>query len=103
MRAWQFIEINQPLKLVDLPDPVAGEGELVIDVKATGLCHSDVSFMDGTITSLLGHLPIVLGHEIGGVVSSVGRGVTEFKVGQRVGIPATVQSPGTACNGGFAE
>jgi len=103
MRAWQFTEVNRPLKLVELPDPIAGEGELVIDVKAAGLCHSDVSFIDGTITSLLGHLPIVLGHEIAGVISSVGQGVTEFKIGQRVGIPATVHSPGTACNGGFSE
>jgi propanol-preferring alcohol dehydrogenase len=75
----------------------------VIDGKAAGLCHSDVSFVDGTITSLLGSIPIVLGHEIAGVVSAVGSNVTAFEVGQRVGVPATTEGPGTATNGGFAE
>ena len=103
MKAWQFTGVGESLKRVELPDPVAGQGEIVIDVKAAGLCHSDVGFTDGTITSLLGHMPIVLGHEIAGVVSSVGGGVKDFKIGQRVGIPATVQSPGTATNGGFAD
>lgn len=103
MKAWQFTEVGVPLKRVELPDPVAGPGQIVIDVKASGLCHSDVGFMDGTITSLLKHTPIVLGHEIAGVVAAVGEGVTDFSIGQRVGIPATVESPGTACNGGFAD
>lgn len=103
MKAWQFTGINQPLALVELPDPAPGPGELVINVKATGLCHSDVSFIDGAITALLAEIPIVLGHEIAGVVTAVGEGVTKFRIGQRIGIPATVQSPGTGCNGGFAE
>lgn len=103
MKAWQFFGVGRALERVELPDPVAGPGQIVIDVKAAGLCHSDVGFMDGTITSLLKHTPIVLGHEIAGVVSAVGEGVTGFSIGQRVGIPATVESPGTACNGGFAD
>lgn len=103
MKAWQFTGVGEPLKRVELPDPVAGPGEIVIEIKASGLCHSDVSYLDGTITSLLGHVPIVLGHEIAGVVSAVGTGVEEFSIGQRVGIPATVGSPGTARDGGFAE
>ena len=103
MLAWQFLGAGQPLKRVDLPNPTPKEGEVVLDIKASGLCHSDVGFMDGTITSLLGHLPIVLGHEIAGVVAQVGPGVRELAVGDRVGIPAIVQSPGTARDGGFAE
>ena len=103
MKAWQFTGVGQPLKRVELPDPVAGPGDIVIDIKAAGLCHSDVSYLDGTITSLLKHVPIVLGHEIAGIVSAVGAGVTDFSVGSRVGIPATVESPGTARDGGFAD
>ena len=103
MLAWQFLGAGQPLKRVDLPNPTPKEGEVVLDIKASGLCHSDVGFMDGTITSLLGHLPIVLGHEIAGVVAQVGPGVRDLAVGDRVGIPAIVQSPGTARDGGFAE
>jgi propanol-preferring alcohol dehydrogenase len=103
MKAWQFTGVDEPLLKVDLPDPAPDAGEIVLDVKAAGLCHSDVSFVDGTITSLLGSIPIVLGHETAGVVTAVGSGVDDFAVGDRVGIPATTEGPGTAVNGGFAE
>ncbi|WP_158798000.1 zinc-binding dehydrogenase [Pedobacter sp. L105] len=103
MKAWQFTGIDEPLIRVEIPTPKAGKGEIVVTIKAAGLCHSDVSFMDGTITSLLKHIPTVLGHEIAGVVSEVGEGVDDFKVGQRVGVPATTEGPGTATNGGFAD
>ncbi|MEV7085370.1 zinc-binding dehydrogenase [Streptomyces sp. NPDC093085] len=103
MKAWQFTGVNQPLRRAELPEPVPAAGEIVLAVKAAGICHSDVSFADGTITSLLGHVPIVLGHETAGVVTAVGAGVTGFAVGDRVGIPATTDGPGTAVDGGFAE
>ncbi|MFE3142861.1 zinc-binding dehydrogenase [Streptomyces scopuliridis] len=103
MKAWQFTGIDEPLRLVDLADPQPGPDEIVVDVKAAGLCHSDVSFVDGTITALLGSVPIVLGHETAGIVSAIGRDVQAFAVGDRVGIPATTEGPGTAVDGGFAE
>jgi propanol-preferring alcohol dehydrogenase len=102
MRAWQFLEVGRPLTLNDVPEPAAGPGEIVIDVKAAGLCHSDVSFLDGNLSSLLPFAPITLGHEIAGLVSAVGAGVTEFTVGDRVGVPAAIEGPGTSLNGGFA-
>jgi propanol-preferring alcohol dehydrogenase len=103
MRAWHFKAVNEPLELVELDDPTPGSDDIIVDVAAAGLCHSDIGFMDGTITSLLGHIPIVLGHEIVGTVSSVGSAVTAFSTGDRVGIPATTDAPGTAMNGGYAE
>jgi propanol-preferring alcohol dehydrogenase len=103
MKAWQFNGINEPLERVEIPYPKAGKGEIVVDIKAAGLCHSDVSFMDGTITSLLKEIPIILGHEIAGVVAEIGEGVSDFQPGQRVGIPATTDGPGTYRNGGFAD
>lgn len=103
MRAWNFIGVHEPLQLVDLDDPTPGPDDIVVDVRAAGLCHSDIGFMDGTITSLLGHVPIVLGHEIVGIVASVGSAVSEFAPGDKVGIPATTDAPGTAMNGGYAE
>lgn len=103
MKAWQFNGVGKPLKEVELDDPAPGSDDIVIDVAAAGLCHSDIGFTDGTITSLLGHIPIVLGHEIVGTVSAVGSDVSEFTVGDRVGIPATTDAPGTATNGGYAE
>lgn len=103
MKAWHFTGAKEPLTEVTLPDPSAGPGEVVIDVKAAGLCHSDVSFLDGTLTPILDHLPIVLGHEIAGVVSQVGEGVPQFAVGDRVGVPAVTYGPGVKLDGGFAE
>lgn len=103
MKAWQFTGVGEPMQKVDLPDPSPAADEIVLRVRAAGLCHSDVSFMDGTITSLLGSIPIVLGHETAGEVIAVGHAVTDFSIGDRVGIPATTEGPGTAVNGGFAD
>lgn len=103
MQAWRLIDANEPLKLMDVPDPVAGPNEVVIDVKAAGICHTDVGYLDGTLTGILGFSPITLGHEIAGVVAEVGNAVSGLSVGQRVAIPATVQGPGTGTDGGFAD
>lgn len=102
MRAWQFTEVDKPLTLTNLPDPVPGHGQVVVDTMAAGLCHSDVSYMDGTLTPLLGPAPITLGHEIAGFVSAIGEGVTGITVGDRVAINADVDGPGTAVDGGYA-
>jgi propanol-preferring alcohol dehydrogenase len=103
MLAWQFTAVGQPLRKVTLPDPEPGPSEIIVAVKAAGLCHSDVGFMDGTITALLGHLPIVLGHEIAGEIVAVGTDITAFTTGERVGVPAVTTGPGTARDGGFAQ
>lgn len=104
MKAWQFTEVDAPLTLSDVEVPQPAADEIVVHVRAAGLCHSDVSFIDGTLTPLLPFRPITLGHEIAGVVSAVGSDDLGFEVGQRVGIPATIEDgPGTEKNGGFAE
>lgn len=43
MKAWQFTGTGNPLELNDVPEPTPGPGEVVVDVKAAGVCHSDVS------------------------------------------------------------
>ncbi|MBA2813856.1 zinc-binding dehydrogenase [Streptomyces sp. KM273126] len=101
MKAWQFTAVGKPLTCNDIPEPEAGTGEIVIDVKAVGLCHSDVGFLDGTLASLLPFRPITLGHEIAGVVASTGPGARRFSVGDRVAVPAAIEGPGTSSNGGF--
>jgi propanol-preferring alcohol dehydrogenase len=103
MRAWQFTEVGAPLTLNDVPIPDPADDEVRIHVRAAGLCHSDVGFIDGTLTPLLPFRPITLGHEIAGVVSAIGSGVTEFVVGQKVVVPAAIEGPGTSKNGGFAD
>lgn len=102
MQAWQFMEIGKPLTLKEVTDPQPENDEIVIEMKAAGLCHSDVGFLDGTLTPLLPFSPITLGHEIAGIVSAIGTEVTEFKVGDRVGVPCSIEGPGTSKNGGFA-
>ncbi|WP_329060805.1 zinc-binding dehydrogenase [Streptomyces sp. NBC_01429] len=101
MKAWQFTEVGKPLSHNEIPEPEAGPGEIVIEVRAAGLCHSDVGFLDGTLTALLPFRPITLGHEIAGVVAATGPGVTRFAVGDRVAVPAAIEGPGTSSNGGF--
>jgi propanol-preferring alcohol dehydrogenase len=83
-----FNSVGAPLELVELPDPSPGHGEAVVDVMAAGLCHTDVTFMDGTLQGVLGFTPIILGHEAAGVVSAVGDGVANVSVGDRVAISA---------------
>ena len=106
MKAWHFTDINEPLVRVELPDPVAGPGEVIIDVKAAGLCHTDVGVLhDEGWLSTLAYRPIVIGHEVAGEISQVGEGVTEWQVGDRVGICPTTEfgAPGFVTDGGFGE
>lgn len=103
MKAWQFVTEGHPLKLHEIPEPIPGPGELVLEVKGAGICHSDVGFLDGTLSGLLPKRPITLGHEIAGIVCAVGSDVTDFEIGQRVAIPCDIPTPGTSMDGGFAE
>jgi len=102
MKAWQFVAENQPLTLNDVPEPTAGPDDVVIDVKAAGICHSDAGYLNGTLTPVLAFHPITLGHEIAGIISAVGENVSTLTVGDRVVVPAKVEGAGTSLNGGFA-
>jgi propanol-preferring alcohol dehydrogenase len=73
---------NTKLSLQDIPIPRAGPGEIVIKVKASGLCGSDLSIAKGRMP--LKTWPLVLGHQAGGVVHEVGERGQTFKVGDRV-------------------
>ncbi len=72
VKAWQLTGANEPLRRIDREDPRPGPGQAVLDVRAAGICHSDVGFIDGTLTPMLAKLPLVLGHEVAGVVAEVG-------------------------------
>jgi len=104
MRAWQFTNTHEPLVLADVDEPTAAPGEVVINVKSAGLCHSDVGLMDDAgWLSLLAKRPITIGHEVAGVISEVGDGVTNWMVGDRVGLCPTTSAgaPGYARDGGY--
>lgn len=66
----------------DVPDPVCGDGDVVIDVKAVSICGSDVHGYDGS--SGRRQPPLIIGHEAAGEISTVGRNVTKFHTGDRV-------------------
>ncbi|GAA1537643.1 propanol-preferring alcohol dehydrogenase [Microbacterium ginsengiterrae] len=87
MRAWHFVGTHKPFERVDIEEPTAGPGNVVIDVKAAGLCHSDVGILeDEKWLANMKELPVVPGHETAGVISEVGEGVTDWKVGDRVAV-----------------
>lgn len=104
MKGWCFTATNAPLQLLDIDDPTPGDGEVVLDVKGAGLCHSDVGVMiDPIWMTRVAFTPLILGHEIAGVVSAVGPGVDNVKIGDRVGVCPTVGlgAPGFSRHGGF--
>ncbi len=84
MKAIQFTKTGGPevLEYVDLPDPVAGRGETVVEIKASGVNFTDIYTRSGIAHPA--SLPSGLGSEGAGIVRSVGEGVTEVKVGDRV-------------------
>lgn len=87
MKAWRFYGTGKPLQLDEVPEPTPGPGEVVVDVKAAGVCHSDVSAIDDPgWMPLFPDLPRTMGHESAGVISAVGEGVTDWQVGDRVGL-----------------
>lgn len=106
MKAWQFTGTNKPLELNELAEPQAGPGQVVVEVKAAGVCHSDVTALDDAgWMPLFPQLPRTMGHENAGVIIEVGVDMPEWKVGDRVGL-APVMSDGDALgygkwDGGF--
>lgn len=104
MKAWLFTGAREPLRLIERDDPVPAAGEVLLKVRASGLCHSDVGRMDGTLTPYMPKKPpIVLGHEIAGEIVQVGAEVAGFAVGDRVVASGTLAyCPGRDADGGYA-
>ncbi len=75
---------EEPLEMVELPDPVPDFKQILVHVSACGVCHTELDEIEGRL--IPPKFPIVLGHEIVGRVEALGSGVTKFKVGDRVGI-----------------
>lgn len=87
MKGWLFTKTGVEPKFIEKEDPHAVPGEVVIDIKAAGLCHSDVAALeDPGWMALIKAAPCIFGHECAGVVAEVGEGVTNVKVGDRVGV-----------------
>ena len=85
MKAMLLDAPGRPLRAAELPDPVPGPGEVLLSVKACAVCRTDLHVIDGDLPRP--KLPLVLGHEVVGVVESAGAGATRFAPGDRVGVP----------------
>lgn len=119
MRALVFRE-NRNVSQEQLAEPKAGPGEVVLAVKASGICHTDIEILRGNYGASA--FPLVPGHEFAGEVVEIGEGVTGVSLGDRVVVdpnlgcgvcPSCLRGRinlceklgayGVSCNGGFAE
>src|SRR2546430_14886588 len=85
MRAMVLDNPRQPLQLRDVPRPTLGAGQLLVRVSSCAVCRTDLHVVDGELPDP--KLPLIPGHQIVGRVEEIGKGVEEFSVRDRVGIP----------------
>lgn len=84
MRAVRFYGAGQPVLVEEVDRPLVGDGQVLLDVKAAGVCGTELHFLDGLLTPA--RTPITLGHEVAGVVAEVGPQVVGVAVGDRVAV-----------------
>lgn len=87
MKALVLEEYNK-LVYKDFPEPVLEENEVMVKVEAVGICGSDVHGMDGSSGRRVP--PLVMGHEAAGIITEVGKEVSDWKVGDRVTFDSTI-------------
>ena len=84
MRAARFYEVNKPLVIETVSVPEIKEDDALIQVKAAGLCGSDIHLVfEGAPTAFK---PIILGHEAAGILAKIGRNVQDWKIGTHVSV-----------------
>lgn len=86
--AWKA---NEPMEIMEVDLAPPGPGQVLIEMKATGLCHSDLTVLEGKVARF--PFPLVAGHEGAGIVLECGEGVTEFGPGDMV-IPSPIPQCG---------
>ncbi|MBU5340575.1 zinc-dependent alcohol dehydrogenase family protein [Caldifermentibacillus hisashii] len=89
MKAAQIVELRKPLRVGEVPDPTPGPHDVIVKVEASGVCRSDWHAWMGDMgwLGIKPELPIIPGHEMGGVVVEVGKEINNFKSGDRVTTP----------------
>jgi 2-desacetyl-2-hydroxyethyl bacteriochlorophyllide A dehydrogenase len=120
MKAVRMVGAGEPLELQEIPIPDIDEKDILVRVRAAGICHSDAHYRAGR--SSMGMMPITLGHEVAGIVEKIGAQVSSHNVGDRVCLHyniscgeceyckagndqfcASVQMLGHHVDGGYAE
>lgn len=81
MKAAVLHEVNQPLQMEEIDVALPGPREVLVRTKASGVCHSDLHFVEGLYTTTM---PVVLGHEAAGIVEAIGSQVNYVSPGDRV-------------------
>lgn len=121
MRAAVFRHSYEPLSIEDVPTPIVGVNDLKVKIQTCSICHTDMHFIDQGMAPKM-KPPIILGHEIAGIIEETGSQVKKFKPGDRVILPASItcnnclackswnethcdniKQLGVDVNGGFAE
>ena len=85
MRVMVLEEMGRPLRLRDVPIPQPAAGQVLLKVRACGVCRTDLHIVDGDLPAPA--LPRILGHQIVGTVVAKGKNASGFAVGERVGVP----------------
>jgi len=85
MQAMRLLARGAPLALSEVTLPSPAPAEVLIRVEACGVCRTDLHLLDGELPDT--HCPVTPGHEVVGIVSARGSGVTRFAIGARVGVP----------------
>lgn len=87
---------NKPFRAAEIKRRDLDSHDVLIEIKYAGICHSDIHTAHGEWGPV--HYPLVPGHEIAGIVTSVGPEVTKFKIGDRAGVGCMVDSCGECQN-----
>ena len=82
MKAVQVLAKGEPMRLVEVPIPQPEEGQVLIRVEACGICHGDSKVIEGWASEY----PRIPGHEVVGTIEKLGKNISKWEVGQRVGI-----------------
>lgn len=82
MKAVRYVGAGQPLELQEIPIPEIGDRDILVKVKAAGICHSDAHYRAGVSAAITA--PRTLGHEVAGIVEKIGSKVDNVQVGDRV-------------------
>lgn len=95
MQAMQMKAANSSLELVNLPVPVPLANEILLRIKACGVCRTDLHILNGELKNPT--FPLIPGHQIVGKVIALGQDVNNFKLNQRVGVPWLGNTCGCCC------
>lgn len=102
MKAVQVLAKGEPMRLVEVPIPQPEEGQVLIRVEACGICHGDSKVIEGRASEY----PRIPGHEVVGTIEKLGKNISKWEVGQRVGIGwhgGHGHTTALSIDGGYAE